>query len=41
MYLVVLESLAAALTGARLRWQSLDRTGHVKVETAQRGDAAV
>jgi peptidoglycan/xylan/chitin deacetylase (PgdA/CDA1 family)/glycosyltransferase involved in cell wall biosynthesis len=39
MYLVVLESLARALTGVRLRWQSLDRTGHIKVETARRGDA--
>jgi hypothetical protein len=37
MYLVVLESLAGALTGVRLRWQSVDRTGHAEVETARRG----
>ena len=39
MYLVVLESLASALTGVRLRWHSLDRTGQVKVETARQNSA--
>jgi cellulose synthase/poly-beta-1,6-N-acetylglucosamine synthase-like glycosyltransferase/peptidoglycan/xylan/chitin deacetylase (PgdA/CDA1 family) len=39
MYLVVLESLASALTGVRLRWHSLDRTGEVKVETARQNSA--
>jgi cellulose synthase/poly-beta-1,6-N-acetylglucosamine synthase-like glycosyltransferase len=41
MYLVVLESLAGALTGVRLRWHSLDRTGQIKVETARPENPAV
>jgi cellulose synthase/poly-beta-1,6-N-acetylglucosamine synthase-like glycosyltransferase/peptidoglycan/xylan/chitin deacetylase (PgdA/CDA1 family) len=41
MYLVVLESLASAITGARLRWHTLQRTGHVEVQTAPRGDSPV
>jgi cellulose synthase/poly-beta-1,6-N-acetylglucosamine synthase-like glycosyltransferase/peptidoglycan/xylan/chitin deacetylase (PgdA/CDA1 family) len=39
MYLVVLESLASALTGVRLRWHSLDRTGQIKVEAARENSA--
>jgi hypothetical protein len=41
MYLIVLESLASALTGVRLRWHSLDRTGQVKVETAHAENSAI
>jgi cellulose synthase/poly-beta-1,6-N-acetylglucosamine synthase-like glycosyltransferase len=41
MYLVVLESLASALTGVRLRWQSLDRTGQITIETAYPEKSAV
>lgn len=33
MYLVVLQSLASALTGVRLRWHSIKRTGDITVET--------
>jgi len=33
MYLVVVESVFAALRGARLRWRPTDRTG--EVETAR------
>jgi hypothetical protein len=31
MYLVVIESVFSALSGTRLRWQHLERTGDVEV----------
>jgi hypothetical protein len=31
MYLVVIESIISALTGARLRWHRAERTGEIEV----------
>jgi hypothetical protein len=31
MYLVVIESVISALTGTRIRWQRMERTGEVEV----------
>jgi hypothetical protein len=31
MYLVVIQSLISALTGSRLRWHNLERTGELTV----------
>jgi len=33
MYLVVLQSVASALQGLRLRWQHVERSGDVEVAT--------
>ena len=33
MYLVVLQSVASALQGLRLRWQHVERSGDIEVAT--------
>ncbi len=33
MYLVVLQSVASAVQGLRLRWQNVERSGEVEVST--------
>jgi cellulose synthase/poly-beta-1,6-N-acetylglucosamine synthase-like glycosyltransferase len=40
MYLIIIRSIATALTGARLRWQKLRRTGQVSIAAGTRGPRA-
>jgi hypothetical protein len=35
MYLVVLQSLASAVIGARLRWYRVERTGDAELATSR------